>query len=462
VVSDGGFDGSDKLAQIVHDLTELGIAPEAITDFVRANAQTQHLNVSAQLQSGIRFMDFRIMYEHDSKDWYGLHCVQTNQKAFSYLQQIRQWMDEHPSELVVLWMSKHGSECKTGQDQYPDVSIDIKQAFWSKVEALFNGLLFDSSKSQLGVTPLAELIQSNQRMVIFAADYKEFSNSSQYAIDSCRIQNDLFGSVGDYNASSHKMIETFHQNGTLERHKQRKKNKFWLVSGAGTQGPALTPSAEMHFTPLTEKGKFKNRKACAAAIAVNGSATFCPESLLGYGQMTNYYRQRGIQSGIDPHCENCELPNAMYIDAVDHGGKIRTGLRLLSAPEGSPVCAQFSWTSCHLHAPSCDAGFTASGHSSGLGVVSTNGSTNGLCAIPFEKHFQCCRDQPEDQNTAGYPYVATFILANLRRTCKLRPKHDADCLRLTSEVQAMIDASPMHHWEDASVARHAQWPDSTN
>ena len=39
----------------------------------------------------------------------------------------------------------------------------------------------------------------------------EFSNSSKYAIDSCRIQNDLFGSVGDYNASSHKMIETFHK-----------------------------------------------------------------------------------------------------------------------------------------------------------------------------------------------------------------------------------------------------------
>ena len=53
-----------------------------------------------------------------------------------------------------------------------DVSIDIKLAYWNKVEALFKGLLFDSSKSELGVTPLAELIQTNQRMLIFAADYK--------------------------------------------------------------------------------------------------------------------------------------------------------------------------------------------------------------------------------------------------------------------------------------------------
>ena len=34
-------------------------------------------------------MDFRIMYEHDSKDWYGLHMLQTNAKALSYLQQVR-------------------------------------------------------------------------------------------------------------------------------------------------------------------------------------------------------------------------------------------------------------------------------------------------------------------------------------------------------------------------------------
>lgn len=109
----------------------LSLSPGAvITQYVRDNAQTQVLNITQQLDNGIRFLDFRIMMEGDKKDWYGLHMLETNQAAFSYLQQVvtqsrlilsqvRAWMDQHPQEIVVMWLSKHGSECAKGNDQYP-------------------------------------------------------------------------------------------------------------------------------------------------------------------------------------------------------------------------------------------------------------------------------------------------------------------------------------------------------
>ena len=43
-------------------------------------------------------------------------------------------MDEHPSELLVLWMSKHGSECNTGQDQYPGSPHSLLACLSSKMQ----------------------------------------------------------------------------------------------------------------------------------------------------------------------------------------------------------------------------------------------------------------------------------------------------------------------------------------
>ena len=42
------------------------------------------------------------------------------------MQQIRNWLDAHPNEIVVMWLSKHGSECSTGVNQYPNTTIAEK------------------------------------------------------------------------------------------------------------------------------------------------------------------------------------------------------------------------------------------------------------------------------------------------------------------------------------------------
>ena len=55
-------------------------------EFIRSQGQTQGINITAMLDSGVRFIDFRIMYtgvlgqpNPDKKDWYGLHGCQVRE-----------------------------------------------------------------------------------------------------------------------------------------------------------------------------------------------------------------------------------------------------------------------------------------------------------------------------------------------------------------------------------------------
>ena len=84
-VSDGGIDDYPELAAILNSFS--GVIPDNVASFMHAQAQTQGLNVTAQLDAGLRFLDFRIMYT--SGDWYCLHMLQTNRPALEYLAEVR-------------------------------------------------------------------------------------------------------------------------------------------------------------------------------------------------------------------------------------------------------------------------------------------------------------------------------------------------------------------------------------
>ena len=86
---------------------------------MRSGAQCQDLTITQQLDAGIRFLDLRMMLEYSDEPpvWYSLHMMQSAAPSLQYFREIRAWMDAHPSEVVVMWLSKHGNTCATGQDQ---------------------------------------------------------------------------------------------------------------------------------------------------------------------------------------------------------------------------------------------------------------------------------------------------------------------------------------------------------
>ena len=69
--------------------------------------------------------------------------MQSNLIASKYLEEIRKWVDSNPNEIVVLWLSKHGSPCATGEEQYPNTTVQEKQAYWEQILTIFSGLLPD-------------------------------------------------------------------------------------------------------------------------------------------------------------------------------------------------------------------------------------------------------------------------------------------------------------------------------
>lgn len=162
---------------------------------IRNQSVTQGVNLTTMLDGGVRFIDFRITYtaapasgSTGPHDWYGLHFCQSNAKALTYLQHVRTWMDAHPTEVVVLWMSRHGSECTT---TYPNVPESAKLAFWEQVEAVFDGLLFDTRTSRTNETTLNELLHRNHRMVMYVSDEANFTQGSPLRMNGCFIDNSL-------------------------------------------------------------------------------------------------------------------------------------------------------------------------------------------------------------------------------------------------------------------------------
>ena len=145
-ISDDGLDMYTRLDSILHYFSggTVQLLPGDIESFLRDQSMTQRLDVIAQLNGGVRFLDVRITLEDEGQEWYGVHFMQTYHPVLYYLHQVRSWLDEHPSEIVVIWLSKHGVPDATGDSQYPGASIEAKHKFWERYCAIFDGLLFDT------------------------------------------------------------------------------------------------------------------------------------------------------------------------------------------------------------------------------------------------------------------------------------------------------------------------------
>ena len=138
------------------------------------------------------------MYESQLDAWYSLHFLQTNQPSLTYLSEIRTWLDAHPDEIVVLWVSRHGNQDATGTDQYPDTDPETKAAYFAEMLAVFDGLVVDHSTTMINSTSVTDMLERNHRVVIYATDYDEFTGGgSPYALDGRLIDNQLGSSVDD-------------------------------------------------------------------------------------------------------------------------------------------------------------------------------------------------------------------------------------------------------------------------
>ncbi len=403
IVSDGGADDYLKLAEILHKVSEMGhnqIGPYELEDWIRCQSQTQDLSVTSQLNNGIRFIDFRIMYEYSDKnpDWYSLHFMETVENAITYFIAIKNWLELHPSEVVVLWLSKHGNTDATGEDQYPKTPVEVKQAFWNSIINVFKNLLTDFTQTQINTTPLQEMIARNHRIVIYASDYAEFTNNSKYALNANLIQNHVGPGVSNETAAILWERELFGQVKDIKN--EIGINQGFLLMSMATSVPyeQMFYSAMIRFLP--ERSSQEDILKCAAAFNIPGMM-WCPQTLLDISNLENYYKQitlDEVYNGIG------DYPNAIYINAVDYKGLIRTGTEVL-------------W----------------------------GGNGNG-------------RSTNEEHKETGYAYVDSIIGYNINQICnKISTSHESNCAKMQYVIENRRQQFPIKLWNDSTYGRLVDW-----
>ena len=324
-LSDALSDGYEGMGPVVSGILH-ALTPAVGGRFIRQQGQTQGISVREMLDGGIRFIDFRIMYTREAghmageKDWYCLHGCQTRRKALDYLKEVRAWLDEHPKELVVMWASRHGTPSLNGTEQFPGTTPHERQAFFDQVAQIFQGLLFNSSQ-KLNETTFASLQQRNQRLLWFATDYEESTRSSDQAVNAMAIDNELMnvhygvGNMEFLRKAGAKLAET------------RKENRFLLMSMAARQPRvAVEDAAKITFLPDVFRSHEKYKKECAESAKIP-NMTSCPMALMDWSLLMNYYNQRVLDLAYSEGATNLntDFPNAIYLDAVDVSGLIRTG-----------------------------------------------------------------------------------------------------------------------------------------
>ena len=287
------------------------------------------MNVMEQLDAGIRFFDIRIMMEYTDSHtpWYSLHMVQSNDLVTVYFKQIRDWLNMHPNEILILFLSKHGNQCNTGEEQYPNVSIEQKQTFWAEIMDIFDGLLVDYSVTQLNQTSIEKMLERNHRVVFYAADYVEFTNSSKYAIDQCSGVDNGKGNPGVFNLEEAiPWQRDMYANASTRRLEAKKANKFYKVSLAtgGTITQMIT-SFLLDFIPPNDTHDLEALKHLCINDFNNPMMTWCPNTLLDIAQLESYYTQVAMDEILTNHWS---LPHGIYLNGVDRDGTIRTGTQV--------------------------------------------------------------------------------------------------------------------------------------
>ena len=235
-----------------------------------------------------------------------------------YFDEIRAWVDAHPSEIVVLWVSKHGNNDATGDDAYPGVTVAEKQDWWARIEDVFAGVLVDFRISRLNETRVADMVQRNHRVAIYASDWAEMTGESPFALDARLIDNSLgtqaYSDAGAWQRSS------FNQSQTRIHENDKPRQSLYLMSMAGYPSD-LTEQVEVSIANRF-LGTNRGCEKAFDGFPQNGTVTWCPPTLVDIAQLENYYSQRTLQEALD---QNWGFPNAIYINGLDWDGSIRTG-----------------------------------------------------------------------------------------------------------------------------------------
>ena len=247
--------------------------------------------------------------------------MESKEPCLTYLKDIKTWMDAHPKEILTFWWTRHGG-CQSGQ--FPKITDKEMETFFNATVDIFGDMIWDTSVSSANETTVAELIQRNHRVLIYAAEGSRFFGKQTRGYDGCAIDNKLGGGVDEVTKTTPAAIVAFSDaQGVINQDKSE--SKFYLRSMA-TSGLSQQVSGAAKEKYLFDKHA---AKACAKAYHIPGLDDWCPPTLVSQSRLANYYNQIALETSIIAKKANhtaSRFPNAIYIDDVSTNGTIITGL----------------------------------------------------------------------------------------------------------------------------------------
>lgn len=241
-------------------------------------------------------------------------------------------------------------------------------------------------------------------MVWYATDYVESTNSSSQALDARLIDNEGPGAGPSFGALK------FLRVGAQRLARSKSEGQFLLVSMAESGTTCqIEAAAELTFLPYVPGVHEQLIHKCARCQQIPQMMGWCPMTLMDVSLITNFYNQRALEAlySEGAHDPAVDFPNAIYLDAVDAGGLIRTGTQLIN-----PL-------------PLTEGGGAAG---------------------------------PTKHATDGFAYTATLVGANIRRLCRRQSPSPSACSSLLAAVEAARAQHPVRLWDDPEHGRLADWP----
>ena len=241
------------------------------------------------------------------------------------------------------------------------------------------------------------MVKSNSRVVIYATDYVEMTNSSSLALDGCLVDNYLGPGVSNEPEALAWERGVF-QTAEETKATDKAQSKFFLMSMAtGVPAEQVIYAAKIKWLNYDEADVMK----CAEAFGIPG-LDWCPETLLDIANLENYYKQISLEEAL--WTPGWGFPNAIYLNALDWDGTIRTGNQNL---------------------------------------------------------WGAHRGNSTQQNTS-YAYADTLLLYNLKQVCDVSSHlynvNAENCVELRELLDERRAMHPKQLWMDAKYGRLVNWP----
>jgi hypothetical protein len=414
-------------------------------------ARNQALDIKSQLDSGIRYIDFRMtlstlcptfeekldLGKYIAKqdlagkiEFYGTHFFQTRHPAMVYLRELKQWLDEHPGEIVVMLLSSHGDQtrgCKhNGEQQYRDPwGGRHAYKFWQSFKRLFGSLLINVKNNPVETTSVQQLVDSNSRLLVYAAGFCELQGGYDQDDGMAYDAKTFYESPGwkpgfaAYEPNLRDIEEDF-KNAAQKLNDYKPKSHFYartLVTSFDKD--QLVASLCEAAAPRTITNLIGD---CSKQVCIHSpisTSPICHPILWDVVTISNFFFQWPLSASYQ---KGYVLPNAAYVDGVRFDG-IDIGSGRVFRYQKMVVLANLKSAQTTVRNPirfTWDDGLTGR-YASAPVYMPTDGS-EGICFDPvrvYQEGNSKCKDvaQCNTPGRTGYKYNAGEVFPSEGPDC---------------------------------------------